>query len=140
MRRTVFDEVGGLDEVDLKVAFNDVDLCLKITEKGYQIIWTPEATLYHWESKSRGNDLSSQHLARFQSEVAHMRQRWGARLDNDPFFNPNLSLSTAHPVVAFPPRVERPWRAFPPPPRRRRERRARRSRGGGAAPRRGRDE
>jgi glycosyltransferase involved in cell wall biosynthesis len=112
MRRSVFDEVGGLDEVNLKVAFNDVDLCLKVTERNYQIIWTPEATLYHWESKSRGNDLSSQHLARFQSEVAHMRQRWGARLDNDPFFNPNLSLSTAHPVVAFPPRVERPWRAF----------------------------
>jgi GT2 family glycosyltransferase len=112
MRRSVFDEVGGLDEVNLKVAFNDVDLCLKITEKGYAIVWTPEATLYHWESKSRGNDLSSQHFARFQSEVAHMRERWGARLDNDPFFNPNLSLSTAHPVMAFPPRVDRPWALF----------------------------
>lgn len=112
LRRSVFDEVGGLDEVNLKVAFNDVDLCLKITEKGYAIIWTPEATLYHWESKSRGNDLSSQHFARFQSEVAYMRERWGVRLDKDPFHNPNLSLSTAHPVMAFPPRVERPWQAF----------------------------
>ncbi|MBM3549885.1 MAG: glycosyltransferase family 2 protein [Alphaproteobacteria bacterium] len=112
LRRSVFDEVGGLDEVNLKVAFNDVDLCLKVTEKGYRILWTPEATLYHWESKSRGNDLSSQHFARFQAEVAHMRERWGPRLDRDPFHNPNLSLSTAHPVMAFPPRREIPWRPF----------------------------
>ena len=112
LRRSVFEEVGGLDEANLKVAFNDVDLCLKITEKGYTIIWTPEATLYHWESKSRGNDLSSQHFTRFQGEVAYMRERWGPRLDRDPFFNPNLSLSTAHPVVAFPARRERPWQPF----------------------------
>jgi glycosyltransferase involved in cell wall biosynthesis/predicted nucleic acid-binding Zn-ribbon protein len=112
MRRSVFDEVGGLDEVNLKVAFNDVDLCLKVTEKNYQIIWTPEATLYHWESKSRGNDLSEQHIERFKSEVELMRQRWGDRLDNDPFFNPNLSLSTCHPVAGFPPRVQRPWQPF----------------------------
>ncbi len=111
-RRVVFDEVGGLNEVDLKVAFNDVDLCLRITEKGYQIVWTPEATLYHWESKSRGNDLQPQHLERFKSEIAYMRERWGGRLDTDPFFNPNLSLSTAHPVMAFPPRRDRPWQAF----------------------------
>ncbi len=109
LKRSVFDEVGGLNEVDLKVAFNDVDLCLRITEKGHEIVWTPEATLYHWESKSRGNDLSPQHLARFESEIAYMRKRWGARLDTDPFFNPNLSLSTAHPVMGFPPRRERPW-------------------------------
>lgn len=112
LRRSVYDEVGGLDEVNLKVAFNDVDFCLKITEKGYRIIWTPEATLYHWESKSRGNDLSSQHFTRFQGEVAYMRQRWGARLDNDPLYNPNLSLSTAHPVMAFPPRRAVPWQPF----------------------------
>ena len=112
LRRTVYDEVGGLDEVNLKVAFNDVDLCLRITEKGYRIIWTPEATLYHWESKSRGNDLSSQHFTRFQGEVAYMRERWGARLDEDPLYNPNLSLSTAHPVMAFPPRRVPPWQPF----------------------------
>lgn len=112
LRRTVYDEIGGLDEVNLKVAFNDVDLCLRITEKGYRIIWTPEATLYHWESKSRGNDLSSQHFTRFQGEVAYMRQRWGARLDEDPLYNPNLSLSTAHPVMAFPPRRVPPWQPF----------------------------
>ena len=112
LRRTVYDEIGGLDEVNLKVAFNDVDLCLRITEKGYRIIWTPEATLYHWESKSRGNDLSSQHFTRFQGEVAYMRERWGARLDEDPLYNPNLSLSTAHPVMAFPPRRVPPWQPF----------------------------
>lgn len=112
MRRTVFDEIGGLDEVNLKVAFNDVDLCMKVTGKGYEIIWTPEATLYHWESKSRGNDMSAEHFGRFQGEVAYMRERWGPRLDRDPFFNPNLSLATAHPVVAFPPRRAVPWQPF----------------------------
>jgi len=116
LRRSVFDEVGGLDEVDLKVAFNDVDLCLKITGKGYAVVWTPEATLHHWESKSRGSDLTDQHLGRFKREIAHMHKRWGERLDRDRFFNPNLSLSTAHPVAAFPPRVVRPWRAFPKSP------------------------
>lgn len=112
LRRSVYDEVGGLDEVNLKVAFNDVDFCLRITEKGYLIVWTPEATLYHWESKSRGNDLAAHHLERFKREIAYMRERWSQRLETDPFFNPNLSLSTAHPVMAFPPRRERPWQAF----------------------------
>lgn len=116
LRRSVFDEVGGLDEVDLKVAFNDVDLCLKISEKGYAVVWTPEAVLTHWESKSRGSDLTPQHLGRFKSEIAYMHERWGERLERDHFFNPNLSLSTAHPVAAFPPRVERPWRMFLKPP------------------------
>ncbi len=112
LRRSVFDEVGGFDEVNLKVAFNDVDLCLKITEKGYAIIWTPEATLYHWESKSRGHDTSSKHFSRFQTEADYMRSRWGKRLERDPFFNPNLSLESTHPIVAFPPRVEQPWRRY----------------------------
>jgi O-antigen biosynthesis protein len=110
LRRSVFEEVGGFDEVNLKVAFNDIDLCLKITEKGYRIIWTPEATLYHWESESRGHDTSSKQLARFKEEADYMRGRWGRRLERDPFFNPNLSLESTHPIVAFPPRVERPWR------------------------------
>jgi len=109
LRRSVFDEVGGLDEVNLTVAFNDVDFCLRITEKGYEIIWTPEATLYHLESKSRGSDMSPRHFARFQREVAHMRARWAARLDSDPFFNPNLSLASTNPIVAFPPRRKKPW-------------------------------
>ena len=109
LRRSVFEETGGLDEINLKVAFNDVDLCLKITELGYQILWTPEATLFHLESKSRGSDMSAEHFARFQREVAYMRARWGPRLDRDPFFNPNLSLTATTPIVGFPPRREKPW-------------------------------
>jgi GT2 family glycosyltransferase len=84
MRRSVFDEVGGLDEENLRVAFNDVDLCLRIRERGYSIIYTPYAELYHHESVSRGYKGDP-------AEALYMRERWGDELDGDPFYNPNFS-------------------------------------------------
>jgi len=54
VRKAVFEEVGGLNEADLAVAFNDVDLCIKVREAGYRNLWTPYAELYHHESVSRG--------------------------------------------------------------------------------------
>ncbi|WP_439814331.1 glycosyltransferase [Zavarzinia sp. CC-PAN008] len=102
--------VGGLDEVNLAVAFNDVDLCLRIGETGLACLWTPEATLIHHESASRGSDLDPSRIARFQGEVAYMQQRWGHLLLNDPFFNPNLSLQGTDHRPAFPTRAPRPWR------------------------------
>jgi GT2 family glycosyltransferase len=106
----VFDEVGGLDGANLRVAFNDVDLCLRIRERGYLIVWTPLALLYHHESASRGSDLLPERHAEFQREVAYMHKRWSATLGRDPYFNPNLSLRDQSIAYAFPPRVERPWR------------------------------
>ncbi len=92
VRRKVWEEVGGLDEA-LKVAFNDVDLCLKIRKAGYLIVWTPFAELYHYESKSRGLDMASPKHKRFISEVLLVRQRWAKELEAaDPYFNPNFSL------------------------------------------------
>jgi GT2 family glycosyltransferase len=88
LRREVFDSVGGFDEANLPVAFNDVDLCLRIREKGYRNIWTPFAELYHLESASRGSDLTPDKIDRFSSECRYMRKRWGDVLDNDPFYNP----------------------------------------------------
>ncbi|MEJ2084353.1 MAG: glycosyltransferase family 2 protein [Acidobacteriota bacterium] len=110
MRREIFAGVGGFDEVNLEVAFNDVDLCLRLGELGYWIVWTPFAELIHHESRSRGSDQSRKNKARFAREVSYMRRRWSNRLDNDPFYSPNLDLVPPDWSLAFPPRRRRPWR------------------------------
>jgi hypothetical protein len=91
MRKNVFEEVGGFDEKNLSVAFNDVDLCLKVRVAGYRNLWTPYAELYHHESLSRGHEDSPEKQQRFQSEVLHMQEKWGPTLAGDPYYNPNLS-------------------------------------------------
>ena len=89
--RSVWDRLNGLDP-EYTVAVNDVDLCLRIREAGYLIVWTPFAELYHYESKSRGRDDIGQNHERFQREVAMFRKRWGEELNRgDPYFNPNFS-------------------------------------------------
>ena len=93
MRRDVFDEVDGLDE-SFAVAFNDVDLCMKIRKKGYLIVFTPYAELYHYESKSRGNDNTPEKLERFRGEIDRFKEKWQKQLDDgDPYYNPNLTLT-----------------------------------------------
>lgn len=90
VKKSVFEEVGGFDK-SLAVAFNDVDLCLKIREAGHLICFTPYAELYHYESKSRGNDMSPEHFARFRSEVEYFQKKWKEKLrHNDPYLNPNF--------------------------------------------------
>jgi O-antigen biosynthesis protein len=101
--KQVFDEVGGLDET-LGVAFNDVDLCLRILRAGYRNVWTPFAELYHHESLSRGYEDTPEKRARFQAEVLFMKQRWAAELGCDPAYNPNLTLSGNAFDLAYPPR------------------------------------
>lgn len=103
LRRSVFDEVGGLDE-SLAVAFNDIDLCLRLHARGYRNVWTPHAELYHHESASRGPEDTPEKRARFLAESAAMHRRWGELLLNDPAYNPNLSLDSLHFDLAFPPR------------------------------------
>jgi len=112
VRRELYDAVGGLDEKNLAVAFNDVDFCLRLRERGYRNVWTPFAELYHYESVSRGDDLSGEKLARFQTEIAYMRQRWGTALDEDPYWNPHLSLNSPHREIAKQSRRPVPWAAF----------------------------
>nr|WP_255699207.1 glycosyltransferase family 2 protein [Luteimonas sp. Y-2-2-4F] len=92
VRRSVFDEVGGLDE-SLAVAFNDVDFCLRIVRAGHRNLWTPYAELLHHESASRGYEDDPVKQARFASEVETMQRRWGGALERDPAYSPNLSLS-----------------------------------------------
>lgn len=109
IRRAVFDAVGGMDETHLTVAYNDIDLCLKLSDAGYRILWTPEAELIHHESKSRGSDRDPAKAARLEFEIAAMRERWGDRLLKDRFFSSSLSLETTIPTLAFPPRRRKPW-------------------------------
>jgi len=91
--RNIFNEVKGFDE-ELSIAFNDVDLCLKVRDIGYKIIWTPYAELLHHESISRGQEDNKEKLSRFRSEIEYIEKKWGFELLNsDPFYNPNLSLS-----------------------------------------------
>jgi O-antigen biosynthesis protein len=104
VRRQVFEELNGFDE-RLAIAFNDVDFCIRLREKGWRIIWTPEVQHYHVESQSLGRHDSGERAPVFQKEVRMMRDRWGAILDSDPFYNPNLSLQDDKMDLAFPPRA-----------------------------------
>jgi hypothetical protein len=102
-------QVGGLDEIHLPVAFNDVDYCLRVQELGLRILWTPFAELRHHESTSRGPEDTLVKQQRFAAEVQYMTDKWGDKLGNDPFYNPNLALDKQLFSLAFPPRLEKPW-------------------------------
>jgi len=97
-----FKSVGGFDE-GLAVAYNDVDLCLKLRMSGFRNIWTPYAELYHHESASRGYDDIAQN-ERFRTENQIMKDRWGGLIWNDPMYNPNLSLTSTGFELATAPR------------------------------------
>ncbi len=109
IRRDVYLSVGAMDEAGLAVAFNDVDLCLKVRAAGYDIVWTPHAALYHHESASRGSDLAPEAAARFQREVQVMRDRWGPVLDADPFYGPVFDKRYANYRLGAPPDWAPPW-------------------------------
>lgn len=83
--------VGGMDDEHLHVALNDIDLCLKLAERGWRSVWTPYAELRHHESKSRGRDTTPEKRALFAREHATMRARWLPRLEADPYYHPWLT-------------------------------------------------
>ena len=89
IERKKFEEVGGFDEKHLPVAFNDIDLCLKLRESGYENLFTPYAQLYHYESASRGYEDTLVKKLRFRREIHYMRKKWGPILDSDPRYNEN---------------------------------------------------
>jgi O-antigen biosynthesis protein len=107
VRRNAWEQVGGMDGVNLPVAFNDIDLCLRLREAGWKIVWTPYAELIHHESISRGPDTEGERALRFGREIHYMKERWGEILRNDPAYNPNLTLTSEHCQLAWPPRVPR---------------------------------
>ena len=82
--RDVFDVIGGLDEDNLPVAFNDTDFCLRARKAGYEVIYTPHATLHHHESVTKV-------VIAHPNEIEFLRERWGHVIDHDPYYNPNLT-------------------------------------------------
>lgn len=105
----LYRDVGGLNETDLAIAFNDVDLCLRIGEAGRRIAYAANAVLYHLESASRGAEATDAQVARFNAEADWMRERWAHRLYRDPAYNPNLTDMHEDFGLAEVPRVSRPW-------------------------------
>ncbi|MEM2690118.1 MAG: glycosyltransferase family 2 protein [Nitrososphaerota archaeon] len=105
LRKDVFDKVGGFDE-QLATAFYDVDLCLRIREQGYRIIWTPFAKLIHHAVCERQNNINNE---QYKQEIVFLKERWGDILLNDPAYNPNLTLNQEDSSLAFPPRIRKPW-------------------------------
>jgi GT2 family glycosyltransferase len=92
MRRSVFDEIGGFEEA-YQLAFGDVDLCLKVRQNDYLVVWTPFAELIHHESKTRGYDHTPEKGERFNQEVRYLQEKWATFLEaGDPYYNPNLTL------------------------------------------------
>ncbi len=83
IRKSLFEEMRGFDEVNCPIAFNDVDFCLRLREKGYLNVYTPYAVLYHYEAASRGYKRDP--------EAEYIKKRWGHIIENDPYYNPNLS-------------------------------------------------
>lgn len=92
VKKSVFWQVGGFDE-GYAVAFNDVDLCLRIRKAGYLIVYNPYAEMNHYESKSRGYEDTEEKVKRFNSEISLFEKRWKKFLAHgDPYYNPNLTL------------------------------------------------
>jgi len=105
VRRRAFERVGGLDE-RYPSAFNDVDLCLRIREVGYSVVFAPEAVLHHHELRTYGSHYAGERAEFHEREVARMRVRWAGVIAEDPFHSPNLDLTTGREwEPAFPPRL-----------------------------------
>lgn len=105
VRKSIYLEVGGLDEQNLAVSFNDVDFCLRVRDAGYRNVYAPRAELIHHESASRGDDDTPEKQARFERELHYMKSLWGNALLCDPAYSPNLTLIREDFSLAWPPRV-----------------------------------
>ncbi|MDY6969239.1 MAG: glycosyltransferase, partial [Spirochaetota bacterium] len=94
VKKSVYLDVGGLNEEELSIAYNDVDFCLRLREKGYLNVFTPYCEAYHHESLSRGGEDTRDKLKRFQNEIKYMQKRHAEILKKgDPYYNPNLTLT-----------------------------------------------
>ncbi len=91
--RPLFESMGGLNEQEFKVAYNDIDYCLRVEKSGQQVIWTPEAVLYHHESVSRGDDMSDKHIERYFRELQALQSRWKTKGFVDKYYSRHLRIS-----------------------------------------------
>jgi GT2 family glycosyltransferase len=109
IRRSVFDQVGGLETQSMRVTWSDVDLCLKVRRAGFRVLWLPDVVLTHREMATRGRDVTWELQARHEYERAALRRRWPVGTNRDPFLNPNLEATVLSLVLAQPPRRVPPW-------------------------------
>jgi len=108
MRKSIFIEMNGFDPA-FQLAFGDIDLCLRIQEKGYRNVWTPYAQLYHFESKTRGYEDTPEKIERFTFEKMVIKKKWDAKFEKgDPYFNPNLTLNSGDCSIEPNPRFPQP--------------------------------
>jgi GT2 family glycosyltransferase len=101
VRRQVYNSVGGLDEDAFKVAFNDVDFCLKLRRAGFDNVFAAAACLVHHESESRGGDMDAANLPRFRKELAELQQRWATVGAVDPYHHPLFSYASTDAILAL---------------------------------------
>lgn len=94
VERAKYEAVGGLDEIDLQIAYNDVDFCLKLERQGWRNVYAPQAVMIHYESKSRGQDLSPRHIERYSRELAVLQARWDTSIVTDPMHHPRLDRAS----------------------------------------------
>lgn len=95
-KKELFNRVGGFDEVNLPINYNDIDFCLKVRERGYLVVWTPFAQLYHYENATKGDDAAARpqapdYRAQREAERAYFQRRWQRVIAHDPYYNPNLT-------------------------------------------------
>lgn len=107
--KQIFIKLGGFDEINLSISFNDVDYCLKLREAGYKIIFTPYVELYHHESLSRGKNLTEEYKSRSKKEADFIRKKWKRYIEYDPFYNPNLNYKRPDFSLNLFPKIKKPW-------------------------------
>src|SRR5262249_4740647 len=112
MRRKIFDEIRGFDEKNFAIAFNDVDIGLRLRQARYSIVWSPYAQLFRHESASLGLASAKGSRDQFRAESSNLKRIWAKAIACDPFYNPNLTDTGADFTPATPPRVVKPWKAF----------------------------
>jgi len=96
-RKELYEEVGFMDEEKFKVAFNDVDFCLKLMEKGYRNLYNPYVELIHFESKTRGYEITEEQQERFNNEANNFKKKWKKFLDKgDPYYNKNFTRKSCN--------------------------------------------
>jgi O-antigen biosynthesis protein len=104
VRRKLYLKVGGLDGKNLKVAFNDVDFCIRISQLGFRNLYLASVSIFHHESFSRGSDLHGDNKIRFAREIEYMEKKWNSVIKSDPYYNPNLTIMREDFSLSFPPR------------------------------------
>jgi GT2 family glycosyltransferase len=115
IEKTKFLKINGFNQQQLAVAYNDIDLCLRLIKAGYRNLWTPHAELYHHESATRSYEDTPEKINRVKSEADYLVNQWPEMIANDPTYNLNLSLTIPNFSLAFPPRVKKPWLDFDQP-------------------------